>query len=869
MSRIGKKLRTFWRRRQLDHDLQDELQFHLDMKANETGDRLEAQRRVGNATALKEACRELWSFAKLESWWQDARYAARMLAKTPGFSVVAIVALGLGIGADTAVFTIANGAFSWDLGLDHLDRIMLVGFTDVSHNRGFGVSYPDFRDLRSQTKSLAGLAAYQFVPVNLSDTRILPERYWCAILSANGFSVSEQKPLLGRVFTTTDERPGALPTVVLSYNIWQSRYGADPAILHKTIRVNDVPRTVIGVMPPGKRFPEEADLWTPLVPDAQLERRDNRSVTLFGRLANSVSVGAARAELSTLTSRLAKEYPGMDKGLTADVQPIARITGAYSMRPIFAALWCAVGFVLLIACADVANMLLARGTGRLREISIRVAIGAGRARVVRQLLIESVTLSLAGGFLGWLVALGGLRWFDAGTNGLTKPVWLNLSLDRTAFTYLAVISIATGIIFGLAPALRLASVDVYTAMKDGGYGVASGRRTVSIANLLVTLEMVLCIVLLAGAGLMIRSTVNLYAAPLGVDTSSVLTMRVNLSEAKYPLPGDQVAFHRALKTRLDSLAGVEASGVASRLPLGGWNSFSYQLEGAPSDLERSPLIGAIVGSPGYFRVMRVTPRLGRSFTESDGISGPPVALVNESFARKFWPTDIALGKRLRLIENQAAQPWLTIVGVLPDILQNFRSPLEREPLIYIPYTEDPLREMFVVARTRVAPGTLADAFRRSLRNIDPNLAAYDMRSLEDRLAQARLSVTLLGGMFSVFAAIALVLASVGLYAVIAHSVSQRTQEIGVRMAMGAMRRDILRLIYAEGARPIVLGLAIGLPAAFGVTHVLRMALVGVSPSDPVTFLSVVLVLVIAGALGCAIPARRATKVDPIVALRYE
>ena len=366
-----------------------------------------------------------------------------------------------------------------------------------------------------------------------------------------------------------------------------------------------------------------------------MERRDNRAVTLFGRLGGGVNLSTARAELSTLGDRLGKEYPESDKDLAADIQPIARITGAYNMRPIFAALWFAVGFVLLIACADVANMLLARGSGRLREVSIRVAIGAGRARIVRQLLIESVLLSLAGGFLGWLVALGGLRWFDAGTNGNVKPIWLNLSLDRTAFTYLAVISVTTGILFGLAPALRLGKVDVYTAMKDGGYGVANSRRTLSLANVLVTLEMILCIVLLTGAGLMIRSTVNLYAAPLGVDTANVLTMRVNLSEAKYPLPTDQVAFHRALQSSLDSLAGVAASGVASRLPLGGWNLFSYQLEGAAADLDRAPDVGAIIASPGYFRALLALPRLGRAFTDSDGRSGPPVVIVNESFAAKF------------------------------------------------------------------------------------------------------------------------------------------------------------------------------------------------------------------------------------------
>jgi predicted permease len=335
-------------------------------------------------------------------------------------------------------------------------------------------------------------------------------------------------------------------------------------------------------------------------------------------------MAAARRELSTIADRLAREYPTTNKGLTADVHPIAEITGAYAMRPLFAVLWAAVGFVLLIACADVANMLLARGAGRMREISIRVAIGAGLARVIRQLLVESVLLSVGGGFLGWLVALGGLRWFDAGTRFVVKPPWLHLSFDTTVFIYLTLISIGTGIIFGLAPALRLAKVDVNTALKDGGQGVAGNRRVLSVANLLVAFEMALCVILLAGAGLMIRSAINLYGAPIGVNTKNVLTMGINLPEAKYRLPADQITFHRTLEARLDGLAGVEAAALVSNLPLRTWLTFSYELEGQAPDPDHPPQIGGIVVSPAYFPVMRVKPRLGRVFTNSDGVAGAPV-----------------------------------------------------------------------------------------------------------------------------------------------------------------------------------------------------------------------------------------------------
>jgi predicted permease len=592
-------------------------------------------------------------------------------------------------------------------------------------------------------------------------------------------------------------------------------------------------------------------------------------VTLFGRLREGVSMAAAQTESTALAGPLASQYPAANKSFVADIRSIAEITGVYNSRPIFVALWLAVGFVLLIACADVANMLLARGAGRAREISIRIAIGAGRARIVRQLLIESVLLAIAGGFLGWLVALGYLGWFDAATSSRVKPVWLHLHLDKTAFTYMAVVSIATGILFGLAPALRLAKIDVFNAIKDGGQGSGRGRRVASISNLLVVIEMTLCIVLLTGAGLMIRSTVNLYAAPIGVNATNVLTAQVNLPDAKYPLPEDEISFHRMLKRRLDSLPGVEASSVASNLPFGLWVGFSYELEGAPAEPGTWPQIGAIVTTPDYFRVMQVKIRRGRAFAESDGMTGPPVVMINESFARKYWPGENVIGKHIRLVKRQTPQPWLTVIGVLPDILQNSRRPLEHNPLIYLPYEQEPQRQVFIAARTRVPPGTLANALRREMQKIDPNLALYQVGSLENRLAEFRFEVGLLSGLFSVFAGIALVLASVGLYAVIAHSVSQRTQEIGVRMAVGGSRRDILRLVYAQGMRPLLIGMGLGVPAAMAIAHVLQRMLIGVSPGDPITLLAVVLALAAAGAAGCAIPARRAIRVDPIVALRYE
>jgi predicted permease len=855
MKNFLKRLR---RRRQLDQDLEDELRFHLEMQREETGDTREARLRFGNLSALTETCRDLWTFNAIESVWKDLRYGLRALAKSPGVTITALLALALGIGADTAVFTIVNAAMSYDVGVERPERLVLVTATSQSRRNSFGQSYRDFLDLRTQVKSVESLAAYRLVPANLSDGSGLPEGFTCVQISANGFGVTAKQPLLGRVFGPADESPDAPPVVLLTYRVWQDRYGGDPAILGRTIRVDDVPRSIIGVMPPTVRFPEDTDLWIPLVPSA----KDTRNLMLFGRLAPGVSLKTARSEATVLATSLATSHPETFKGLVVGLTPFLEITGAYNARPFFLTMFCAVGFVLLIACADVANLFLARAAARSREISIRIAIGAGRARVIRQLLIESILLSLAGGFLGWLVALGGLRWFDAATSKFPRPAWLDLSMNPTVFTYLAAISVATGVLFGLAPALRLSRLDVNNAVKDGGHGAANAMKGRYLSNVLVAFEMALCVVLLAGAGLMIRSYLAMYGASLGVNPANVLTAELALPEAKYPRGEDEIAYHRRLKARLESLPGVEVAAVTSTLPINGWLNLGYQLDGHVND--EPVLAGGLIVSPDYFRVLQVHPSHGRLFTD-----GAAEAMVNESFAAKLGPVDNLIGKRIHLTETLNFKPqWLTVVGVIPDIQQDPRS-LSPTPLIYVPYGTAPRRQGLVIARTRVPPGTLVAAFRREAQNEDPNLPLHDVRSLESHITQSRMEVGIIGTMFTIFAAIALVLASVGIYGVIAHSVSQRTREIGIRVAIGGSAYNILRLVFTQGLQPLLLGLAVGLPAAFGLTRVLRAELVGVSPRDPVTFAGVVVVLIAAGILGCVIPARRAVRIDPVIALRSD
>lgn len=707
--------------------------------------------------------------------------------------------------------------------------------------------------------------------VNVSDSAGLPERYRNVEMSANGFEIAGTKPAFGRAFTVDDERPGATPVVMLAYHVWQDRYGRDPSILGRVIRVDEVPRTVIGVMPSKMRFPEDTDLWTPLLPDLA-SGHVPPNLMLFGRLADGVKLQTARAEMDTVARRLETKSPDSYHGLLVDLQPFLEIIGLYGGRHIVLTILCAVGFVLLIACADVANLLLARASARAREISIRVAIGAGRARIVRQLLIESVLLASVAGIFGWLVALATLRWFDAATYSPDRASWVDFSMNVHAFVYLAAISIGSGILFGLAPALRLSKVDVNSAVKDGGHGAAGGKHGQRLASALVVFEMVLCIVLLSGAGLMIRSAINTYNVPVGVNFTNVLTMQMILPDAKYPNTEDEISFHAQLKAKLESLPGVESVSLASAMPsqnvYAGY--FSYELDGRPpADPRDQPVTGGVVVGADYFRVMQVRARRGRVFAESDGIGSAPAIIVNETFAAKAWPDEDPVGKRLRLIRGATPQALLTVVGLVPDIKQNPNQPLASTPLIYLPYAMDPPRGMYLVARTTVPPLTLADAFRREVQSLDRDLPVYDVKTLEHRVNQNRLNAGILAVLFTIFAGIALVMACVGLYAVVASSVSQRTREIGVRMAVGGTSCDIVRLVFVQAFWRLAIGLAIGLPLGAALTFVLRAALIGVAPGDLLSLAGAALALILAGLLGCAIPARRAVRVDPIVALRCD
>jgi predicted permease len=800
-----------------------------------------------------------------------------MLRKSPVLSGVAVLALTLGIGANATVFTIVNAFLFQNLPLAGSDRILYISSVNNTSGKGRGVSYLDFRDLQAESKSFESVGAFAGSDLDLSDRTGLPAQYKGARLTANAFSIIGQRPVVGRDFVVADTAANAAPVAILSYKLWQDRYGKDPTIIGASIRINEIPTVVAGVMPPGIHFPGASQLWVPLVPGADLENRSYRPLTVFGRLTPASSIASARAELVTIAGRLEHQYPATNQGTGLAVKTYNDYFTDTDTRLVYLALVGAVGFVLLIACANVANLLLTRSATRAREIYIRTALGAGRWRVVRQLLVESLLLSAVGGILGAAAGLAGVRMFVATLISEDVPAHLHFGIDWRVLAYLAAITVVTGILFGLAPALRLARLDFDAALRTGGYGSSTGAQARRFSSALVIGEVALAFVLLVGAGLMIRSFLNMAHTPMGVRTDHLMSMDILLRPRRYPAGASQIAFHRELRQRLEALPGVKTVAMASNLPGDGWTDFNYEIEGAAAvDPRTVPRTGGVVVSPEYFPMLEIYPRRGRVLTSLDGLTGVPVVVVNETFARMCWPNQDPVGRRIRVVQRGSGtapafgqQPWLTVVGVVADIVQSDTSQGSHDPLIYIPYQELPQREMVIAARTLVPPESLEIAFRQQVQILDGDLPVTDMRTLDQLLWERTRSWRVYGTMFSIFAAIALIMASVGLYGVLAQSVTQRTREIGIRMAIGASTTSILAMVFTQGMLQVLIGLAAGAAASLALTQVLSSQLVGVSPADPATLAAVGLVLIATGAIGCAIPARRGMSVDPVVALRYE
>ncbi|HEX8719946.1 MAG TPA: ABC transporter permease [Pyrinomonadaceae bacterium] len=820
---------------------------------------------------------------------QDFKYALRRVLKRPGFTAVAVITLALGIGANTAIFSVVNAILLRPLPFDHPERLLLVWQTNPGIMETAPTSLPNFFDWREQNQvfeELAAWASYTTTKFNLTGGD-QPEQVQYALCSSNLFSTLGVKPSLGRAFTAKEEEPGGERVVMVSHGLWQRRFGSDPDFAGKSITLDGNTYTVVGVLPRDFRFvsfPKEADVWVPLGLDPSQHRRYVRSIlflSVVGRLKPGVSPEQAQANMSNVARTLADEYPE-NKNLGAKVIALEKqVVG--DIRPALQVLTAAVGFVLLIACANVANLLLARAVSRQREMAVRAALGASRRRLVQQLLAESLLLSVLGGLAGLLLAFWGIRslaLIPYNSPSMFVPFSVTgdqVGLDGRVLGFTVLVSLLTGPIFGLVPSLQASKVDQYHTIKEGGTKGGGSARLRNMRGLLVVTEVALSVVLLIGAGLMIKSFLRLQQVDPGFDPENVLSLDIGLPRSKYPQEQQVASFYERLLEKVEALPGVKSVGAVTALPLSNNDELTdFYVEGKPAPQSgQKPLLHHRKVSPNYFRTLNVGVRKGREFTARDRQGAPPVVVINEAMARKYWPDEDPVGRRLAL-STEAYQggkfdlngAWREVVGVVADV-RHAGLGEQPEPEAYVPYLQSPNRDMTLVLRTASDPTQLAGAISRETYNIDKDQPVSNVRTmsqlLSTSLARPRFNFLLL----TIFAGVALVLAAVGVYGVISYSVTQRTQEFGIRMALGAQVGDILRLVFREGMTLALVGIVIGLAGAFALTRYIASLLYGLSATDPLTFAGVSGVLALVAVLACYFPARRAVRIDPINALRYE
>ncbi|MDQ3803688.1 MAG: ABC transporter permease [Acidobacteriota bacterium] len=873
---LAARLRALFGREAVIRDIDEELLAHVEMETEANvarGMSPEAARRAalrsfGNPGRVRDTAYEVRGGGMLETLWQDVRYGVRALLKQPGFAAVAVLTLALGIGANSTIFSFANGVLLRPLPYENPERLVLVD--ETAPKRGItsmGVSFPNFLDWRAQNQVFEDIAAYQAGTYTLVGGGE-PEQIRGARVSSGLFEILGVSPVLGRTVHQEEDRPGNETVVVLGHGLWQGRFGADPGIVGRTISLNNRPHAVIGVMPPGFKFPEVADLWLPLALDTQRWTRTDHGLSAIARLKPGVTLEQAQAEMAAVASRIEEQNPVTNEGMSVSVTDLrAGLVGDY--RQSLLILLGVVGFVLLIACVNVANLLLARASARQKEISIRAALGASRRRIFRQLITESLVLSVVGGALGLVLALWGLRLLLAAIP-VEFPFWMKFNLDGRVVGFTAAVSLLTGAVFGAAPALQASKVDLNETLKEGGRSAAAGAGRGRLRSLLVVAEVALSLVLLVGAGLMMRSFLRLQQVNVGLDPKNVLTMTVSLPAAKYSEPERQSAFFRQLVERVGRLPGAQAAGAVSNLPLSGsrWGR-SLTVEGRPVlAVGEAPVINHCVVTPGYFRALGIPLLTGRDLAETDARDAPKVTVVDARLAREYWPGESPLGKRVRFGPPESNEPWHTVVGVVGEV-RHERVDAATRMTVYVPYQQITVRQMTVAVRTASDPAGFAAAAREQVRALDADQPVTNLRTMEEVISRAVWQPRLHAILFGVFAAVALLLASVGIYGVMSYAVTQRTHEIGVRVALGARPRDILRLIVGRGFVLTLIGVGLGAAAALALTRVMASLLFEVSAADPATFATNVLLLTAVSLLACYIPARRATRVDPIIALRYE
>jgi putative ABC transport system permease protein len=813
----------------------------------------------------------------METFWQDIRYGIRMLLKAPSFSIVATIALALGIGANTAIFSVVNAVLLRPLPFANPEQLMNVWETDSirGYVRG-AASYPNFVDWREQNHVFDRMASYHdndFIMTGRGDST----RLRGAVVNADLFPLLGVAPVIGRGFLPDEDKPGEGGRVVLlSQGLFQKRFNSDPNVVNQSMVLDGKNYTIVGVMPNAFQFPIQNDpveLWTTVALDREgkepiTEERGAHYMNVIARLKPGVSKQQAQAEMTSISARLEQQYPDRNLHRSSGVEPTLEALVS-DIRPALLILLGAVGCVLLIACANVANLLLARAMVRHKEMAIRSALGASRMRVVRQLLTESVLLSLTGGALGLVLAVW---WSDLlvalGKENIPRALQVGLDWRVLAFTF--VVSVLTGLIFGLVPALHSSKTELTESLKEGGRGSGEGARRNRIRGALVVSELAVAVILLVGAGLLIQSLWRLRQVSPGFESENLLTLEVGIPEVKYPT-NKQARFYQELVARVESLPGVRSASAVIPLPLSG-NMFriSFETEGRPVAKGDQPSADFFAIEAGYFKTLGVPILKGREFNERDNDKAPGVVIVNQAFARKFFPNEDPIGKRIKPgISTLETDPVMReIVGVVSDV-RNRNLSSELRPGYFLPVEQIPFNQMTMVVRTTSDPHSLITAIQNEVHSMDPELPVFNVKTMEEYIsatvAAPRFNATLL----VLFAAVALVLTIVGLYGVMSYSVAQRTNEIGIRMALGAQTRDVLRLIVSQGLKLVLLGLVVGLIGAFALMRVIASLLFGVTTKDPLTFAAVAVLLGFVALLACYIPARRATRLDPLSALRYE